>query len=227
MRWLILLIALLVVIFIASTATYLAMARARTPAQAPASGLAPNAMREAALKPDQGWEGVKMPTFEGLSQDGTQVDASILDGKVTIVDFIFTHCPLACPMMTAKMQMLAGDLDRTPVRFVSIGIDPKRDTPTVFRAYGERVGADFSRWTFVSGDEEKVRGMLRDELRFELQEDKLRPITLEDGSTMFNIIHPTQFFLVGPDRQILAIYSSSNDDDVAKLRERAKAATGR
>lgn len=225
MRWLILLIALLVVIFIASTATYLALARSRTPT--PGSGPAPNARRDAALKPDQGWEGVKMPNFEGLSQNGVKVDASILDGKVTIVDFIFTHCPLACPMMTAKMQMLSGDLDNAPVRFLSIGIDPSRDTPAVFKAYGERVGADFSRWTFVSGDETKIRGMLRDELKFELQEDKTRPITLEDGSTMLNIIHPTQFFLVGPDRQILAIYSSSNEDDVGKLRDRARAAAGR
>ncbi len=225
MRWLILLIALLVVIFIASTATYLALARSRTPAPAPVP--APSAMREAALRPDQGWDGVKMPNFEGLSQDGTKVDASILDGKVTIVDFIFTHCPLACPMMTAKLQMLSSDLDNTPVRFLSIGIDPKRDTPAVFKAYGERIGADFSRWTFVSGDEAKIRAMLRDELKFELQEDQTRPITLEDGSTMFNIIHPTQFFLVGPDRQILAIYSSSNDDDVTKLRDRARTAAGR
>lgn len=176
------------------------------------------------LKPDQGWEGIKIPAFTGTSQIGDAVTEAVLDGRITVLDFIFTNCPLACPSMTAQMQALSSELSGTHVRFLSLSIDPKNDTPAVLKAYADNVGADQSRWVFVSGDQTQIRGIVTDVLMFDIQEDKARSVQLADGSTMFNLLHPTQFFLVGPDRQILGIYQPSDAQQFEMLRDRAKAA---
>ncbi|RMD60715.1 MAG: SCO family protein, partial [Planctomycetota bacterium] len=56
------------------------------------------------LDPDPGLEGLRIPDFQLVDQDGNEVDAAaLLDGKVTIVDFIFTNCPFICPPMTRNM----------------------------------------------------------------------------------------------------------------------------
>src|SRR5262249_14149317 len=42
------------------------------------------------------------------------------------------------------------------VEFVSITLDPKRDTPRVLRAYADLFGADQGAWHFLTGSEEQV-----------------------------------------------------------------------
>src|SRR5262245_23527324 len=67
-----------------------------------------------ALKQDSRYEGLQIPQFRLTDQDGRTVDENIFEGRFTIVDFIFTHCPYACPMMTMAMQDAAKALARTP-----------------------------------------------------------------------------------------------------------------
>src|SRR4051794_19178318 len=42
------------------------------------------------------------PAFDLPDQDDNAVTTQSLHGKVTIVDFIFTHCANTCPKMTAE-----------------------------------------------------------------------------------------------------------------------------
>jgi len=48
--------------------------------------------------------------------------AEIADGRVTIVDFIFTNCPFACPGMTGQMLRLQDKLAGTGARFLSVSV---------------------------------------------------------------------------------------------------------
>ena len=54
----------------------------------------------------------------------------------------------------AKLVQSAGNVDG--VKFVSISVDPKNDTPEVLTAYAERFQADRARWLFLTGDEDAV-----------------------------------------------------------------------
>jgi len=72
-------------------------------------------------------------------------------GYVTVYDFIFTNCSGTCPMMTATMRRLTTRVSKDArVRFVSISVDPQRDTPAVLRDYASRVRND-PRWSFLTG----------------------------------------------------------------------------
>lgn len=177
-----------------------------------------------ALQPDPGLEGLAVPEFSLVDQDGRPVDHSIFDGRVTILDFSFTHCPFVCPGMTAAMLGLQSDLAGTRVRFASISVDPERDTPAVLRAHADKLGADTSRWTWMTGDIETVKRIASESLKFEIQEDPSRRIDLPDGSSMSNVMHPSRLFLIGPDRRLVAMYAFNDPDALAALRARATSA---
>jgi len=46
------------------------------------------------------------------------------------------------------------------VWFVSISLDPARDTPTALRQYAKARGADLLNWSFLTGDAETISGVL-------------------------------------------------------------------
>ncbi len=176
------------------------------------------------LAPSERTTDLKIPEFEGVNQDGQPVSHELFDGRISIVDFIFTNCPLACPMMSDRMMVTARDLKGTDVQFVSISMDPERDTPERLREYGAMYEADFSRWTFITGEKEELRSIAADGLKFAVEDNPDDMIPLPDGTTMPNIIHGTWFALIGPDRQVLDLFQSSSEPDLLRLVEWAKRA---
>jgi protein SCO1/2 len=104
------------------------------------------------------------PDFALTSQDGTEVTLESLRGKVVAVAFIYTWCPDVCPMLTDKMARVQDELGKdfgTKVAFVSITIDPERDTPTVLKDYAEAFDADLAGWSFLTGDPTAVFDVAR------------------------------------------------------------------
>lgn len=179
------------------------------------------------LRQDANMDLLSIPDFALTSQGGETVDRSILDGRVTMLDFFFTHCPFVCVPMGRNMRTAQEALEGTGVRFLSISVDPARDTPERLREYAGQIGADLSTWTFLTGDRAQVNRVLREGLLLaELVEDPNRPITLAGGETMANIAHPSLFILVGPDRQVLALANGTDMQQVRVLIERAREAAG-
>lgn len=104
------------------------------------------------------------PGFTLTAQDGRQLSLNELRGKVVVVTFIFASCADACPLLTAKMAALQDDLgmDFGPrVFFVSITVDPERDTPEVLRGYAQAHGANLAGWAFLTGTSAEIREVAR------------------------------------------------------------------
>ncbi len=100
------------------------------------------------------------PDFVLVSQDGTEVGLASLRGKVVVVAFIYTSCSDVCPLLTEKMARVQDNLGESfgrDVAFVSITVDPERDTSEVLRAYAEAFDADPAGWFFLTGEVEAVR----------------------------------------------------------------------
>jgi protein SCO1/2 len=94
------------------------------------------------------------PAFDLTSQDGARVRLEDLRGKAVAVTFIYTNCADTCPLLTAKLVEVQEALGRdfgARVAFVSITVDPERDTPAVLKQYAEAVGADLAGWSFLTG----------------------------------------------------------------------------
>lgn len=97
-----------------------------------------------------------LPETKLVDETGRAVNLASMKGSVTVYDFIFTNCAGTCPIMTNNMRALTPKVAKdAPVRFVSISIDPTRDTPAVLAAYAKRVRND-PRWTFLTGTRQDI-----------------------------------------------------------------------
>jgi protein SCO1/2 len=130
------------------------------PALAPALGLmvwVPSARAHEAghAQPEERLPAIgAAPDFALISQDGKEVRLADLRGKVVAVAFIYTSCPDVCPMLTDKMARVQDELGADfgrEVAFVSITVDPERDTPEVLKGYAEAFDADLAGWSFLTG----------------------------------------------------------------------------
>jgi protein SCO1/2 len=93
-----------------------------------------------------------VPNTTLIDETGRSVQLDSMKGSVTVYNFIFTNCAAICPIMTNNMRAVTPKIDKdAPVRFVSISVDPTRDTPAVLAAYAKQHRND-PRWTFLTGD---------------------------------------------------------------------------
>lgn len=179
------------------------------------------------LVPDPHTSQLTFPPFELTDQDGRTITRDVFTGKITIVDFFFTHCNLVCPLLVQRMADQAAALKNTPIRLLSISVDPVHDTPERIKQYGTDHGVDFSRWTFARGDKETIGNIVTGGLQFAVGEDPTRTIPLGDGKTMPNIVHPPWFALVGPKGDVLGIYDATMEDEMTELTQRARGAAAK
>jgi protein SCO1/2 len=104
------------------------------------------------------------PAFTLTAQDERRLSLGDLRGKAVVLTFIYTTCADTCPLLTAKMAALQGRLGADfaqRVFFVSITVDPERDTPAVLKGYGAAHGARFDGWAFLTGTPAEIREVAR------------------------------------------------------------------
>jgi len=99
--------------------------------------------------------------LELINQNGETVRFfdDVIKDKVVVINFIFTNCDGACPLMTQKLTQVRDSLEGyidTPIRFVSLSIDPKRDTPAALKAFAQQHQADHDGWEFLTGNPEHL-----------------------------------------------------------------------
>jgi cytochrome oxidase Cu insertion factor (SCO1/SenC/PrrC family) len=104
-----------------------------------------------------------LPEFTLIAQDGRRVITSDLLGKVWVANFIYTHCTDTCPLQSARMAGLQTDFSKErDLQFISITVDPSRDTPAVLTRYAARFGADLNTWWFLTGNKEAIYALIRE-----------------------------------------------------------------
>jgi protein SCO1/2 len=95
-----------------------------------------------------------------VDQDGQtrRFYTDVLEGKIVVIDFIFTRCGSICPVLTATMartQKLLADRNNRDVQLVSISVDPTHDTPEVLKQFGAKFEAKPG-WVFLTGNKQQL-----------------------------------------------------------------------
>lgn len=113
--------------------------------------------------------GRQLPSFRLVNQDDKPVNPSQYRGKVLLLTFIYTRCPLPeyCTLMSTNFNEINRTLAKEPslqnrTHLMSITIDPKYDTPKVLRSYGASTTGNydqekFSQWEFVTGAPDEIK----------------------------------------------------------------------
>jgi protein SCO1/2 len=147
------------------------------------------------------------PDFRLIDQDGKAITKADLKGKVWLVDFIFTRCGGACPVMTQRMIELASKVSAPNVRFVGISVDPSYDRPAVFKEYAQRQGATDSRFIFLTGDVNGIYDLAQKGFH-------LAAAPARDGKP---IVHDEHFLLIDQEGEVRGAYMSNDPEAMTRL----------
>ncbi len=140
----------------------------------------------------------KVTDFGFKTSTGDSLHSLQITGRLYLLDFIFTNCKNACPVMSSKMSELYKYYEHTDkVGFISITVDPVRDTPQVLQDYAKSHGVTDNRWTFLRGPIDEVIRV--SEKVFMLPADNL-PMG-----------HSTKFVLIDENGNIRAYYDAMTD----------------
>ena len=99
-----------------------------------------------------------VPATDFADQRGQPFSVRSLHGEMVVMAFVYSRCRDAreCPLISAKFHALQEKFRGSPVHLVEVTLDPAYDVPAVLARYGKAFGADASRWTFATGDPERV-----------------------------------------------------------------------
>jgi protein SCO1 len=154
-----------------------------------------------------------------INQDSTQVIfPDNIKGHITVLGFIYTHCPDICPMTTHNMYLTEKQLRKDGidgVKFVAISFDPDRDSPDVLKKFAEIRELDFNSWSLLTGDRTTVNELLR---RFDVKAIKTDENIDEDGILEYSMMHTDRISLIDENGRLRKNYKGStlNIEEIVK-----------
>ncbi len=140
-----------------------------------------------------------------IDQNGDSYNFGKDRTKLKLVEFIYTHCPDICPTTTQKMIDLKSDFEKVGVfgkeiEFLTITIDPYRDTPEVLTDYMKGFEIDNNKqWLFLTGEKANIK---RDRQQLKKVTDAMQFQFKDPGNGQF--VHSTFTFLVDENNKFIA-----------------------
>jgi protein SCO1 len=119
--------------------------------------------------PREAQPGEAVPNFTLINQDGRPIRLEQYRGRVLLLTFIYTRCPLPdyCPLMNSNFAAVDKELKKTAAVYdkthlLSVSFDTEYDTPKVLKSYGAALTENytketFSHWEFATGASEEIR----------------------------------------------------------------------
>lgn len=97
------------------------------------------------------------PGFTMTDQSGERLTSEDLRGKFVLYSFTYTSCPPPCGDVDGTMQAVQDRLGEVElygnqVEFVTISVDPERDTPEVLAAHAAALGVG-ENWRFATAED--------------------------------------------------------------------------
>jgi protein SCO1/2 len=121
--------------------------------------------RMQAKKSESKQDYLSLPDTELVTQYGEhrRFNSEIVDGRIVVIDFIYTTCTTVCPVLSATLRQVQRQLEKrggSEVLLVSITVDPVRDTPARLKAYADKFHVG-DNWLWLTGDKQAVDGVLK------------------------------------------------------------------
>jgi protein SCO1/2 len=167
--------------------------------------------------------GDEVPDFTLLNQSDRKIGLKQYRGKVLLMTFIYTRCPLAdyCPRMSRNFAQIDQQLAADPklykeTHLLSVSFDPTYDTPKVLKSYGGAYTGKYSKetfdhWEFAAPNEKELPKM---EQYFDVG------VTPGEKGTLQ---HSLATVVIGKDGKVIAFYPT-NDWSVDAVLQQIKQA---
>ena len=137
--------------------------------------------------------------FTLVDHNGIDVSEATYDGKLRLVFFGFTRCPIICPTTMIEVTRVIrrlGDRNKE-VQAIFISIDPENDTVDVVAAY---VRAFHPSIVGLTGHPDEIAAAAKS---FNVTYGKTAPSSAEEASEMF---HSTYLYLMGRNGEFIDVF---------------------
>ena len=149
-------------------------------------------------------------SYNLINQDSVDVIfPNDIIGHITVMGFIYTHCPDICPMTTHNMYLTEKKLKDEGienVKFVALSFDPDRDTPEVLTAFAKIRELDFNDWTLLTGNKNTINDLIK---RFDVRAIKTDESINEDGKSEYSMMHTDRISLIDSNGKLRKNYKGS------------------
>lgn len=131
---------------------------------------------------------------------------ALLEGKVTVMAFIYTRCADVCPEATMLLYELHGIASddaalRERLQLITISFDPQHDTPEVMALHAKALAAEGTTWRFLTtSGEEALRPLL------EAYDQPIGPKP-DPNDPLGPLAHQLRVFLIDAKGDVRNIYS--------------------
>lgn len=100
------------------------------------------------------------------THDGRDVRfyTDVLKNHVVLLNFMYANCGDACPLITHTLTQVRKELGEQfgrDVRFVSMTVDPARDSPADLSRYAAKFDAVHPEWLFLTGEAPRMEAVLK------------------------------------------------------------------
>ena len=159
----------------------------------------------------------KVGDFKLVNQLGDSVTWDQLKGKIVIADFFFTHCPNICPMMTFNMKRLqesihngqrVGDRANKKIHFISITVDPERDSVQRLKHWGDRFQIDPEKWWLLGGDKKTI---------YDLAIEDIKLPTIDGKGVDTSFFHSEKIILIDSNRHVRGFYNGLDSVALSRI----------
>lgn len=151
--------------------------------------------------------------YKFINQDSVEVKLdSIIQNKITLIGYIYTHCPDICPMTTHNLYLTEQKLKAdgiNNVQFVLISFDPERDTPSVLKDFARVRDLDLNTWDLLTGENNSVK---RFNSMMGVKAIHADSTYTEEGLLNYYIIHTDRINLIDQKGRVRAEYKGSTVD---------------
>jgi len=184
--------------------------------------LAASLFRKTKELPYLGEPGHVAGDFSFINQQGKEITAADVQGKVTVVEYFFTSCPGICKVMNHNLQKVYAAYEQDSLfTILSHSVDPEKDSVPVLAAYAAGMQVKPENWQFLTGDKYLLYHTARTDYLLSVEEAGVATGSAED------FIHTQYVALLDKERRIRGFYDATDStsierliDDIAQLQSR-------
>jgi protein SCO1/2 len=149
--------------------------------------------------------------FSFADQEGRTVTQRDVAGRVYVAEYFFTTCKGMCPIMNANIKRVYLDFMKEPnFRILSHTVEPQTDSVSRMKRYADSMGADPSRWMFLTGRKDSLYRMARNS--YLLDDPKNNAENPEE-----QFIHTQFVALVDRQGRVRKIYDCLKEEEIVEL----------
>jgi len=153
-----------------------------------------------------------IPAFSFTDQDGMAVTEKTVEGKIYVVNFIFTRCGSICPKMTENMGILQkAFIDDPRVLLLSHSVTPYWDSVPVLKHYAERNKIVSSKWHLLTGNKDQIYEIAKKQY--------FAGDSVGYYGEKKDFLHTEHFILVDAHRRIRGIYNGTLPLEMERLKD--------